>query len=227
MGILTVSSPREENTRPYHHGDLRTALLQATGEVIREKGVASVSLREVARRVGVSHAAPAHHFSSKAILVAAFAAQGYARLADSIGAELDKHPPEQPRRRLQAVGEGYIRFALANPEHFSIMFRSDMLDVDEPSFQQAGDEAFNLLAGVVGECAAAGLIPRSDVGTVGVAAWSLVHGFATLWIGGRLGYRMQDTEPDALGSTLAGMFADRMLAKEKRKAPARLTRQRK
>ena len=110
-------------TVPYHHGDLPAALLAAVQSAVADVGVSGVSLRDVARRSGVSHSAPAHHFGSKAGLLTAFATAGYQLLAESVIAEVAAcHPADGPAE-LAAIGRGYVRFALGHPAHFEVMFR--------------------------------------------------------------------------------------------------------
>src|SRR5687767_3609608 len=125
-------------SRPtYHHGDLRAALLEAADALIRERGSADLSLREVARRAQVSHGAPAHHFRNKAGLLTAFAAQGFERLVATV-AELERERTSQSgRERLASTGRGYLRFALQHPAQFSIMFDTGALDVGDPAFVEA------------------------------------------------------------------------------------------
>ena len=115
----------------YHHGDLRRALLAAAVEAIDEVGPTAMSLRDVARRAGVSHAAPAHHFGDKAGLLTALAAEGFRRLAD----ELDRTARETGS--FLEVGVAYVRFAVTHPAHFAVMFRPDLHDTDDPELVEA------------------------------------------------------------------------------------------
>src|SRR2546429_477219 len=126
----------------YHHGDLRAALLDAVAALIRERGPANVSLREAARRAGVSHGAPAHHFRGKAGLLTAFATQGYERLGQTILETIVEAGPEDGPGVLEAGGRGDVRFALANPERFEVMFRLDLLEGQDPAFGPAGRAAY-------------------------------------------------------------------------------------
>ena len=112
---------------PYHHGDLARALLQAADEIIEEEGLEAFTLRSCARRAGVSHAAPAHHFKDRAGLLSAYAASIFRDLTAFVEdhvqqAGLDNYD------RLQAVGLAYIRFALQRPSAFSLIFRCESLD---------------------------------------------------------------------------------------------------
>jgi AcrR family transcriptional regulator len=152
-------------TDSYHHGDLRRQVLAAAAAVIAERGVAAVSLRDLARQAGVSHAAPSHHFGNRTGLLTALAAEGFERLAEELGAA----------DGLKEMGVAYVRFALGHPAHFRVMFDADLLDADNPELVAARALAQQRLrAGVDGR-------PEQAL-----AAWSLAHGFATLRLGGNV-----------------------------------------
>ena len=155
--------------RPYHHGDLRRVLLAAAVEALDEQGPAAHSLRDLARRAGVSHAAPAHHFGDKTGLLTAVATEGYGVLADALRAASDAGFLE--------VGVAYVRFAVTHRAHFSVMFRPELLRTDDAALVAARAATAALLYGSGGD--------RRSV-AAGVAAWSMVHGFATLWLDGAL-----------------------------------------
>ncbi len=191
--------------------DLRETLLRCVGELIRKRGVGFVSLREVARRARVSHGAPARHFRNKAALLTAFAAQGYGLLAEEVMVEMARARAGDPRARLEAVGRGYVRFAVNRREHFEIMFRLDWLDARDAELQRAGEAAYTLLGGTVEECRAAGLLLGRNPETVAVAAWSLVHGLASLWVGGRLRGRLSVDDPHRLAARVSRLFVERVL----------------
>lgn len=164
--------------RPYHHGDLRRALLAAAVSAIEEAGPAALSLRDLARRAGVSHAAPAHHFGDKAGLLTALAAEGYERLAAVLGEARERTGD------LLEIGVAYVGFAVAHRAHFEVMFRPELYHRDDPQLAAARHRA--------GESLRAGLtaLPHPPAGNqtrlAGLAAWSIVHGFAALWLGGAL-----------------------------------------
>ena len=152
-------------TPTYHHGDLRRVLLEAAASAIQESGVAALSLRALARRAGVSHAAPAHHFGDKAGLLTALATQGYELLADALGAAdtfLDS-------------GVAYVSFAVRHPAHFEVMFSTALKD------DAARDRAASVLYRHVDTAGDPGAV-HDDA----LAAWSIAHGFAALWLSGSL-----------------------------------------
>jgi AcrR family transcriptional regulator len=165
-------------SRPYHHGDLRQAVLAAAVEAITEAGPAALSLRDLARRAGVSHAAPAHHFGDKAGLLTVLAAQGYDLLADALTAA------QRRTGEFLEVGVAYVRFAIDHRAHFAVMYRPDLYHADDPAVVAARARTGEALRGGVDTLPDARTGP--DTALAGVAAWSLVHGFATLWLNGAL-----------------------------------------
>ena len=160
--------------RPYHHGNLRAVLLEAALAEIAERGPQALSLRELARRAGVSHAAPAHHFGDKPGLLTAIAAEGFRRLAVVLG-----------RARATGgfldVGLAYVRFAVDERPYFEVMFRPDLYRRDDPAVVIAQAETARLLYGPAQEA-----FPEGDTSRTGIAGWAFVHGFASLWLGGNL-----------------------------------------
>lgn len=178
--------------RQYHHGDLRRALLAAATEAISEVGPAQLSLRDLARRVGVSHAAPTHHFGDKAGLLTAIAADGYQLLADGL-----RDAWERTHSYLE-VGVAYVGFAVAHRAHFEVMFRPELYRADDPGLQAARTRAQKLLYGPV--------IERGEASPIeaGVAAWSLMHGVAWLWLNGILPPQVGD-DPEAIARA-AGQY---------------------
>jgi AcrR family transcriptional regulator len=184
----------------YHHGDLRRAVLVAAAQMIAEGGASQLNLREVARRAGVSHAAPAYHFGDKPGLLTALATQGYEMLADSLGTG-----PGQDE--LKEMGVRYVEFAAEHPAHFEVMFRPDLYRAGDPDLVAARTRAReHLHAGV-------GMVPArrrgDDTRTAGLAAWLLAHGFATLWRSGSLAPVVGDQDPeDVFRATAALLFAE-------------------
>mgnify|MGYP002619567972 CR=1 FL=1 len=167
----------------YHHGDLAPALLEAAVELIAERGLPSLSLRECARRAGVSHAAPYRHFADKEALVLAIAQQGFEWLADA--GERAMAELEDPRERLDAFGVAYVRFSVDHPVHHRVMFTSQF----DPA---AGHRSFALLV----EATAALLDPGEDVELAAIAAWSLMHGLSMLLLDERIPARLVKRRKD-------------------------------
>ena len=163
----------------YHHGDLRRALFDALGEAVLEAGPASVSLRELARRAGVSHAAPAHHFGGKRGLLTAFAAEGHRLLAQALHDAAARSGGD-----FTDVGLAYVSFALGHRAHFDVMFRPELLQRGDPELVAAMQaSSLELRAGASQEPATTATAdPEAEM----IAAWSLVHGFATLWLSGNI-----------------------------------------
>jgi AcrR family transcriptional regulator len=191
--------------RDYHHGGLRAALLDSVARIVRENGPSFVSIREVARRARVSHAAPAHHFRNKSGLLTAFAAQGFDRLADMMAETITASRATAPPDVLAAMGRGYVRFAIENPAHFAIMFRVDLLDERDDTYVRASARAYGPLVDTLRTAAEQGYL-ESDPVVVSASAWSLVHGLATLWLGGRLQERTGVSDPHALADSVTSLF---------------------
>ncbi|WP_206682588.1 TetR/AcrR family transcriptional regulator [Paragemmobacter straminiformis] len=161
----------------YHHGDLRAALLDAAEAELAERGVEGFSLRQVARRAGVSHAAPAHHFTDAKGLLTALAAEGFHRFLAAQASREARAAPD-PRAQLLAAGLGYVDFALARPALFRLMFGSDRADFSNPDLDAASDAAYGHL---MAQVAAIG-----GNQTDAAAVWSCAHGLADLLSAGRL-----------------------------------------
>lgn len=170
--------------KPYHHGNLREALLEAAIRLIAEVGPTAFTLREVARRARVSHNAPYRHFRNRDDLMAAVAAQGFRELTEAMvqaaGSKTDA--PE----RLKSAGLGYVTFALRRPEHFTVMFDAPISKHKHPDSAAAAEEAFATLLGFVKNCQDGGRLPSGDLRQMALLAWTMVHGIAKLAITGRL-----------------------------------------
>jgi AcrR family transcriptional regulator len=176
-----------KQSRPYHHGNLRNALLHSAIQLIREVGPTAFTLREVARRAGVSHNAPYRHFRDKEDLIAAVAAEGYQELnAVMVAAAAGQ---TDALDRLKYAGLAYIRFALHRPEHFTVMFDAPFSVQRHPEAARTAKEAFLTLVGLVNACQQEKRLPSGDPERYALLAWSMVHGIAKLGITGRLPYR--------------------------------------
>ncbi len=166
----------------YHHGDLRQALIEGALALINEKKHArTLSLREVARRAGVSNAAPYRHFADKDALLAALAEKGFRMLTAFLREGVDS--ADDPLLRLQASGVGYVRFAIANPSYYRVMFSAfQPEDATCSKLNEAGKASFAVLVEAVVAGQSAGKIKSGDPQQLAWVAWSLVHGLAMLVI---------------------------------------------
>lgn len=162
--------------QPYHHGDLREALLRAAADALNEMPVEEVSLREIARRAGVSHAAPKHHFASLGQLLSEVVADGFERFHQSLQNAANRDVDQSPRSRLMAMGRAYLRFAADNPAVYSLMFgKRDNVVTTTPRLAAAMLAAWGVLEVQVSDFIG---VLRAHYGAVTV--WSAVHGLAML-----------------------------------------------
>ncbi|WP_198370379.1 TetR/AcrR family transcriptional regulator [Roseomonas rosulenta] len=163
----------------HHHGSLRRALLDAVAEIVLEAGPDAVSLRECARRAGVSHSAAAPHFGDLRGLLTSFAIEGETRLARSMKDAVSAlRPGADARARLAATGHGYMAFARENPAHFRLMVRTDLLDTADPAWRGAVRDAWTPLSDAM-----TSLVPGADERALRARlalAWTAVHGFCAL-----------------------------------------------
>lgn len=170
--------------RTYHHGDLRNTLIAQGVALLEEAGLAKLSLRAIAARAGVSHAAPRNHFAHLRGLLTAMAAEGFRRHVAFMRAGLPRRASRTAK--LAAAMQGYVRFAREHPHLFALMFSSDLCDLDDPELQAAGAESYGVLREI-----SAGLDwdkadrPDADF-RAETMIWSLVHGFAQLSNSGML-----------------------------------------
>ena len=163
----------------YHHGDLGNALIQAAGRVLVEKGSAGLSLREVAKAAGVSHAAPYRHFRDKAALIRALAQSGFERLAAAIDAAASSklHNPEQ---KLIEAGVAYVRLAVENPELTQLMFAGVLESEDDRAYQSASTAAYESLLVIIKEGIERGTFRQRAPQELALVAWTSMHGMAML-----------------------------------------------
>jgi len=191
----------------HYHGDLQRALLDAAAELLAEVGAEGVSLREVARRAGVSHAAPAHHFGDRAGLLTALATEGFALFDQHLQAALTV-PPLQPIDQLPALGRAYAEFAELHRGHFAIMFRPALIQPNDPRFAAASEAAFETLRRHVERCQRAGWHATADNQSLAAAAWALAHGITALRIQGSLARHCPDTSLDGVAALVDTIIND-------------------
>jgi AcrR family transcriptional regulator len=183
-------------TRPtYHHGDLRAAILTEAARLVDERGADRVSLRELAREAGVSHAAPAHHFTDRRGLFTALAAQGFELLAVALA---------EARPRFLDAALAYVRFAIEHPGHYRVMFDKSLVDSSNRDLAAAqaaaGAELSRGVASLPDQHA------KADPSGAELAAWSLVHGFSMLWLNDAVNARLKATDPIATVERIATML---------------------
>ena len=169
---------------PYHHGNLRQALLEAALIILEKEGEAGLGLRDLARAVGVSAAAPYRHFDSRAALLEALAVTGFQRFSTAMEAVAAGNPPDP----MAAMGKTYVLFALNNANLFRLMFSPQLKKDGRPGLRMAADAAFDTLRHVVGGDMQTGRIKA-------LAAWAKVHGLSILLLDGQIALRAgEDTE---------------------------------
>lgn len=187
-----------DDEKPYHHGDLRAALLAAAEAELAERGIEAFSLRSVAKRAGVSHAAPAHHFGDQQGLLTALAADGFRRFLAAQALREAQAAPDG-RSQLVAAGLGYIDFALERPALFRLLFGSKRPDYAQPDLRAAAEAAYGHL---VAQCAAAGGPGPADI----AAMWAMAHGLADLIAAGRM-HIVSDLPPRTRDAMLSQILA--------------------
>jgi AcrR family transcriptional regulator len=193
--------------QPYHRENLKQSLLDSAVTLISEVGPQAFTLREVARRAGVSHNAPYRHFRDKDDLLAAVAAQGFERLTEEMEKAMRKG--RSAAERLSLAGHGYVQFALQSPQHILVMFETPVRAKERPEHAQAAQRSFQALLDAVAAVQADGGLPKGDPQTFAIAAWSGMHGLAKLSIGGRLPFDSKQTLrfADYLAQVLANGMA--------------------
>jgi AcrR family transcriptional regulator len=174
------SPPRRRPSRAsYHHGNLRQALIDATLELIEREDVAAVSLREVARRAGVTYGAPYHHFKDKSELLAAVAEEGFRKLFEDVAAAMVRRAADPVGARLAVAAEAYVRFATKHAAHYRVMFLPEVGDrIRFVSLHDVAGMSLDALVALIGE-ARPGSSPARRM-ELAVAAWSAWHGLASL-----------------------------------------------
>lgn len=173
----------EARDKPYHHGDLGNALLQTAIDVIKEEGVAGLRMRDLTRRLGVSHGAPANHFKDRHDLLVAIGVQGFERLTEH-QRKMAARPHASPMDALNAIGIAYVEFARDNPAHFEVMFQRGLLDT--PALAQAAAHSFSFLLETIAALSPGSGRPSASAQKVrelaALGSWAMVHGLATLHV---------------------------------------------
>lgn len=177
--MKTPRSRKRSASHPYHHGDLPSALVREALGLVAEVGTGAFTLREVARRVGVSHTAPYRHFADKKALLTAIAAEGSRELARRVETALAEAGPAL-RPRFLAAGFAYVRFALDRPVHFQVMYARGDIDTEDAAMLAARDASFGLLLRFIQEGQAEGALVAGAPEELATPIWAMHHGLATL-----------------------------------------------
>lgn len=186
-GARPGRGPTKRRGAPYHHGNLREALLQAALSLAETVGPGGLTLRATARLAGVSQAAPYRHFAGKEALLAAVAEEGF-RALTAMQRDSASHQSD-PLERFRALGLAYVGFASSHPSHFRVMFAPEVAGkfapgvankFAYPTLAEAAAEAFGLLVDAIAECQRAGAVKEGDPKELALAAWSVVHGLSAL-----------------------------------------------
>jgi len=165
--------------------DLRARILAASAELVDTEGLAALSMREVARRAGVTHQAPYHHFADRESILAELVGAGFAELADRLQRAVDRSLPRGARAVVAAAGHAYVGFALDRPGRFRVMFRPEVVDHCRfPAAQAAGERAFGQLLRMVALVHGEATLPLASM------HWAQVHGLASLLLDGGLGDKL-------------------------------------
>jgi AcrR family transcriptional regulator len=189
--LAAVSRPN------YHHGDLRAAILAEAARLVAERGADGVSLRELARSAGVSHAAPAHHFTDRRGLFTALAIQGFRLLTEAL---IDA------RGHFTDAALAYVRFAIEHPGHYRVMFDKSLLDAADTELAAAEAAAGAELSR--GVATLRDPSARADPAAAQLAAWSLVHGFSMLWLNDAVNAQVRRADPMDTVLRIATMLFD-------------------
>lgn len=176
--------------KKYHHGDLKNALIQAGVEILAKDGLHGLSLRSVARKAGVSHAAPYAHFSDKQALIAAISTEGYKQLYDQLDAAVRAYAGDVHRQLIE-VAWTYVQFAIHQNEIFKIMFSGYLEQEKEyPEFVELSQKTFRMVVGVVSACQKEGILRDTQPDLMAVLLWGQVHGVISLTLMGQISHTL-------------------------------------
>ncbi len=180
-----ASRTQKPKKRSYHHGDLRRALLDATVQLIEEQGLEAVSVREVARRTGVSPGAPFRHFENRTALLTAVAEVAQQHLVQAVGESLRDQVDTEPLQMFRAIGIGFLRWAFANPTHFQVISARAAIEFDRPTLRGSNDELRVTMSRLMNEAAAKGQLRPGEVSRYVLGGRALVYGLARMHLDGQ------------------------------------------
>jgi AcrR family transcriptional regulator len=203
---LTVSTWRVDTVSVAAAPSTRDRLVETARAYLDTEGLDGIGLREIARRAGLSHGAPSRHFPTLAALLAAVAAQGFRDLYAAVDAAVRDADPATPAVRVAAASRGYLRFALAHPGVFGLIFRRDLVDTDDPEYLTAGGIAFGQLVGLVAAAQGRGLPDDLPAAELAGLLWASVHGLASLHLHGVLVPTTGQSDPTVLLEHLSSLL---------------------
>lgn len=185
----------------YHHGDLRNALLAAAGDMLAEEGIQGLSLRKLARQLGVSHNAPYQHFADKEALLAAIAAEGFRQLGEALDTAVSPIPPADPLQRLTAAGRSYVQFMAQYPFYLEVMF-GPLPHASHPELSAAAAATLDQLIQIIVSGQEIGVFRRENPRAMAGVVWTAVHGLSAIVLAGKLPARIiGEQEPAELAAS--------------------------
>jgi AcrR family transcriptional regulator len=224
-GKTSKPRPRRPRRSAYHHGDLRHALIEAALGLASERGAEAVTVREAARRAGVSPGAPFRHFADRTMLMTAVAEEAMSRLRAEIEANLDVVRGEDPLRRLLALGSAYLRWVESNPTHFQIISRRDCIDFEGSAALVADNAAIQSLMRILfAEARDQGRLRPADLRLAEIVSRAFVYGLARMHTDGH--FPSWNVAPDQARDVMAralGLFIS-LLGADPTYAPTRRRR---
>jgi AcrR family transcriptional regulator len=205
----SVKSPK-----PYHHGDLKRVLIDAALDLVEEVGVEGVSVREAARRAGVSPGAPFRHFPNRIALMTAVAEEAQKLFRAEIDAALAELPPGNPLARFRCVGLAYLRWAMRNPTHFEIISSGRYFDHDNAAgVSRDNAQVIEMTESALVEAHAQGQLRSADLKQVQIAGRALVYGFARMNIDGHFPrWGIADAEAERMAEAILDLFIEGIAA---------------
>lgn len=186
-----------QKKKSYHHGNLRESLIEAAIEIIAERGRSEFTLRELAKRLGVTHAATYHHFKDKDDLLSTVAERGYKEMGEYLE-EVSEKGDQNPIMKMRRMGAAYVRYAFENQAYFRVMFGQKFADINAyPEMEEAGKATKDMMEGLVRAGQQAGIYSQDhDVEELIAISWATVHGLALLTINGYFDHLQEGLELD-------------------------------
>jgi AcrR family transcriptional regulator len=219
MPVSAKARRRPSPPKPYHHGDLKRVLIDAALALVEEGGIEAVSVREAARRAGVSPGAPFRHFESRDALLTAVAEEAQRHFRAEIEAALAEAPAGDPLARFRCIGLAYLRWAMRNPAHFEIISSGRYFDHDKATeLSRDNSEVISMTERALAEAGAQGQLRPSDLKQVQIAGRALVYGFARMNIDGHFPrWGIADAQAERTAEAIIDLFIEG-IAKHPRRA---------